>query len=154
MKNTCYCRHCDCLSNTAVAEATKQTSRALLDWTPTPTTGIYVALEKGWYEEEGIDLKIITPSNTTVEAVVGAGKVDFGISFQEYVTSSRLEGVPIVSIAAVIQHNTAAFVSLKDSGIKSPKDFVGKRYGGWGLPIEQAILKSFINYDGGKGEPK
>ena len=135
----------------------KQENRSvqlLLDWTPnTNHTGIFVALEQGWYEEEGIDLKIITPQNTTVEAVVGAGKVDFGISFQEYVTSSRLEGVPIVSIAAVIQHNTAAFVSLKDSGIETPRNFVDKRYGGWGLPIEQAILKSMINFDGGKGEP-
>lgn len=133
----------------------KRSVQLLLDWTPnTNHTGIYVALEKGWYEDEGIDLKIITPQNTTVESVVGAGKIDFGISFQEYVTSSRLEGVPIVSIAAVIQHNTAAFASLQKSGIKTPRDFVGKRYGGWGLPIERAILQSMIQYEKSQGEPR
>ncbi len=130
-------------------------AQLLLDWTAnTNHTGIYVALEKGWYKDEGIELKIITPSNTAVETVVGSGKVDFGISFQEYVTSSRLQGVPIVSIAAVIQHNTASFAALPESGIKSPRDFVGKRYGGWGLPIERAILETLIKADQGKGEPR
>lgn len=123
----------------------------LLDWVPnTNHTGIYVALDKGWYKEEGIELNVIQPSgNMSVEQVVGAGRADFGISFQEWVTSARVEGVPIVSLAAVIQHNTSGFASLADKGIKRPRDFTGKSYGGWGLAIEKQILKSMINGDKG-----
>ncbi len=123
----------------------------LLDWVAnTNHTGIYVALDKGWYQKEGIDLNIIQPSgNMSVEQVVGAAKVDFGISFQEWVTSARVQGVPIVSLAAVIQHNTSGFASLAEKNITRPRDFTGKSYGGWGLEIEKEILKSLSNGDGG-----
>ncbi len=123
----------------------------LLDWVPnTNHTGIYVAFDKGWYEEEGIELNIIEPSgNMSVEQVVGAGRADFGVSFQEWVTSARIEDVPVVSLAAVIQHNTSGFASLASKEIERPRDFAGKSYGGWGLPIEKEILKSLINGDGG-----
>lgn len=125
----------------------------MLDWTPnTNHTGIYVAYDKGWFAEEGIDLEIITPAGVSVETVVGAGKADFGISFQEYVTSARIEEVPIVSIAAVIQHNTSGFVSLKDSGITKAADFAGRIYGGFGLQIEKEIISAMITYDGGDPE--
>jgi ABC-type nitrate/sulfonate/bicarbonate transport system substrate-binding protein len=123
----------------------------LLDWVPnTNHTGLYIALDKGWYQDEGLKVNIIQPSgNMSVEQVVGAAKADFGISFQEWVTSARVEGVPIVSLAAVIQHNTTGFAAVAGQGIKSPADFTGKSYGGWGLPIEKEILKSLINGDGG-----
>lgn len=126
----------------------------LLDWVPnTNHTGIYVALDKGWYEEEGLDLQIITPSdNMSVEQIVAVGRADFGISFQEWVTYARVQGVPLVSIAAVIQHNTSGFISLKDKNITRPKDFEGKTYGGWGMPIEEVILKAFVEGDGGDYE--
>lgn len=123
----------------------------MLDWTPnTNHTGIYVALAKGWYSEQGLDLQVIAPGGSaSVESVVGAGRANFGISFQEWVTSARIEGVPIVSIAAVLQHNTSGFASLKSAGIKRPADFAGKRYGGYGLPIEQAVLQGLMRADGG-----
>ncbi len=123
----------------------------LLDWVPnTNHTGLYVALDKGWFEEEGLKVNFIQPAgNMSVEQVVGAGKADFGVSFQEWLTSARVEGVPIVSIAAVIQHNTTGFASMADSGIKTPTDFNGKSYGGWGMPIEKEILKSLMDGDGG-----
>ncbi|HCF91880.1 MAG TPA: ABC transporter substrate-binding protein [Firmicutes bacterium] len=125
----------------------------MLDWTPNANhTGIYVAYDKGWFAEEGIDLEIIAPAGVTVETVVGSGKAEFGISFQEYVTSARIEGVPIVSIAAIIQHNTSGFISLKDRGITKAADFAGHSYGGFGLQIEKAIISAMITRDGGSPE--
>lgn len=125
------------------------TVRLMLDWTPnTNHTGIYTALEKGWFRREGLDVEIITPTDVSVEAVVGAGKADFGVSFQEYVTSARLQNVPIVSIAAVIQHNTSGFAALRSAGIAKAGDFAGHTYGGWGLPIEKAIIDAVMRRDG------
>lgn len=121
-----------------------------LDWTPnTNHTGLYVAKDKGYYEEVGLDVEIIQPANGTAEQLVAADQAQFGISYQESVTLARLEDIPIVSIATVIQHNTSGFGALKEKGIETPKDFEGKKYGGWGSPIEKATLKALMEkYDG------
>lgn len=123
----------------------------LLDWTPnTNHTGIYVALERGWYAQEGLDLKVLTPGDGgSVEQMVAAGKVNFGVSFQEWVTNARAAGLPLVSIAAVIQHNTSGFASLKGKKLTRPRDFGGRVYGGWGTPMENAILSELMTADGG-----
>lgn len=120
-----------------------------LDWTPnTNHTGLYVAKDKGFYEEMGLNVEIVQPAGGTSDQVVAADTAQFGISYQESVTFARLQEVPIVSIAAVIQHNTSGFASIKSKGIKTPKDFEGKKYGGWGSPVEVATLKALMEkYD-------
>jgi ABC-type nitrate/sulfonate/bicarbonate transport systems, periplasmic components len=116
-----------------------------LDWTPnTNHTGIFVAKDKGYFKEEGLDVDIIQPGQSTAEQLVAAGSAQFGISYQEGVTFSRLQNLPVVSIAAVIQHNTSAFAWPDTKGIKSPKDFEGKKYAGWGSPVEEATLKAIM----------
>lgn len=116
-----------------------------LDWTPnTNHTGLYVAKDKGYYEKVGLEVEIIQPASGTAEQLVAARQADFGISFQENVTFARLENIPIVSIATIIQHNTSGFASLKDKGIKTPKDFEGRKYGGWGTPMEEATIKALM----------
>jgi ABC-type nitrate/sulfonate/bicarbonate transport system substrate-binding protein len=123
----------------------------MLDWFPnTNHTGLYVALDKGWYSEEGLDVEIVQPAEgSTLVQVVAAGQADFGISYQEEVSYARAEEIPIVSVAAIIQHNTSGFASPQDRGIGRPKDFEGKRYGSWGSPIERAVLDVLMACDGG-----
>jgi len=58
--------------------------------------------------------------------MVATNTAQFGISYQEGVTFARASGAPLVSLAAVIQHNTSGFGSPKDKQIVSPKDFEGK----------------------------
>lgn len=128
----------------------KQKVTVLLDWVPnTNHTGLYVAKEKGYYDAEGLDVTLIQPGEGDAAAIVAAGKVDFAISGQESVTLARAKDIPLVSIATIIQHNTSAFASLKDSNINTMKDFEGKRYGGWGSPIEKAVIESAMNDAGG-----
>ncbi len=124
--------------------------RVGLDWTPnTNHTGLYVARDMGYYQEQGLDVEILgAQEGGTVEQLVAAGKLDFGISFQEAVTYARVEGVPIVSIAAIIQHNTSGFASRADEGITRPRDFAGKKYGAFGSPIEQATIRGLMECDG------
>ena len=122
----------------------------LLDWTPnTNHTGIYVAQEMGWYEEAGLNVDIIIPGESDVHQVVGTGSADFGVSYQEGTTFARVEGVPIVSVAAVIQHNTSGFASRGRAGIEQPMDLAGKRYGSFGSPIEYPTIDLLMECAGG-----
>jgi ABC-type nitrate/sulfonate/bicarbonate transport system substrate-binding protein len=120
----------------------------VLDWTPnTNHTGLYVAKDKGYFEEEGLDVEIIMPGEAGADQLVASGKSEFGVSYQESITQARIQDVPIVSIAAVIQHNTSGFASPADKNIQSPKDFEGKSYGGWGSPVEKAVIESIMKQE-------
>ena len=137
-------------SNTTNKQSEKELQKVsvVLDWTPnTNHTGLYVAKEKGYFEEQGLDVEIIMPGEAGADQLVASGNAEFGVSYQESITLARTQGVPIVSIAAVIQHNTSGFASPADLNITSPKDFEGKTYGGWGSPIEQAVLETLMNVD-------
>ena len=126
----------------------------MLDWSPnTNHTGLYVAREKGYFKDAGIDVEIVECAEAGAEASVADGKADFGVSFQDYLVpafsadeSSRL---PVTAVAAIIQHNTSGIISLKDSGITSPKGMEGHSYATWDMPIEQAIIKKVVTDDGG-----
>ena len=123
--------------------------KLLLDWTPnTNHTGIYVALDKGWYEEEGIDVTIIIPGEGDIYKAVAASAADFGVGYQEGLTLARAADIPVVSIAAIIQHNTSAFASRKEKGITSPADFAGTRYGGFGSPLERPMIDALMQCAG------
>lgn len=141
-------------NNAAPAEEQKEKKDSLkkvsvvLDWTPnTNHTGLYVAKEKGYFEDEGLDVEIITPGETGADQLVASGKAEFGVSYQEGITQARVQGVPLVSIAAIIQHNTSGFASPAEKNIKSPKDFEGKTYGGWGSPVEKSVISSLMNLE-------
>ncbi|HED24119.1 MAG TPA: ABC transporter substrate-binding protein, partial [Firmicutes bacterium] len=120
----------------------------LLDWTPnTNYSGLYAAIDKGYFAEENLQVEIIQAPGSVVQ-MVSASQAEFGVSYQEEVTYARLSGMPVVSIAAVIQHNTSGFASLGERGIKTPADFEGKSYGGWGSPVEEATIKALMDrYD-------
>jgi ABC-type nitrate/sulfonate/bicarbonate transport system substrate-binding protein len=116
----------------------------LLDWTPnTNFSGIYAAIDRGYYREEGLEVELVQAPGSVIQ-MVGANRAEFGFSFQEEVTFARLAEIPVVSIAAVIQHNSSGFIALKESGITSPADFEGKSYGGWGSPVEEATIRALM----------
>lgn len=130
------------------AEQAKKVT-VMLDWVPnTNHTGLFVALEKGWYKEQGLDVEIIQPAEGGTAQLVAANKADFGVGYQEDITMARANDVPVVSIAAIIQHNTSGFASKKEANITTPKDLEGKRYGGWGSPTEEAVIKAVMENNG------
>lgn len=123
----------------------------ILDWTPnTNHTGLYTALENGYYKDQGLDVEIVQPPEGGAASLVASGKADFGISYQEEVTYAKTsdDPLPIKAIAAVIQHNSSGFASPKDKNIKTPKDFEGKIYGGWGSESETAAIKAVMEKTG------
>ena len=132
---------------------TLQDVTLMLDWVPnTNHTGIYVAQANGYFVDTGLNVTIIEPGEVYAEHAVAAEVADFGVSFQEQVTLARADEVPIVSIAAIIQHNSSGFASRSELGAHSPRDWEGLRYGSFGSPIEPPTLQVLMNCDGGKFE--
>ncbi|MBO5520942.1 MAG: ABC transporter substrate-binding protein [Eubacterium sp.] len=134
-----------------VGAAELQPVTILLDWTPnTNHTGIYVAKELGYYEQAGLDVNIEVPYAETATQLVATGKGDFGISNTEDTLSaiSLKDPMPVKSVAAIIQHNTSGFVSLKEEGIESPADWAGKTYGGYGGTLEEKVVRKIAADNG------
>lgn len=124
----------------------------VLDWTPnTNHTGLYVALEKGWFREAGLDVEVVQPPEGGAEMLVGSGKAQFGVSFQDYLAPvlAGKDALPVTAVAAVIQHNTSGIVSRAGEGIHTPRGLEGKRYATWDLPVEKATLQTVMAADGG-----
>ena len=141
-----------CISACADKDSGNEKLTLVLDWTPnTNHTGFYVALEKGYYEELGIDLTIQQPPEDGASALVASGRAQFGIDFQDYLAPAYAtdEPLPITAVAALIQHNTSGIISVADKGITSPKEMEGHSYATWDLPTEKAIIRSCMEREGG-----
>jgi len=122
----------------------------MLNWTPNNHhAGIYAALERGWYAEEGLDVEVVEPAGGGADQVVGAGRAEFGLSQAESLLPAREQGVPVVSIATVLPTNDSALMALGGEGIARPRDLVGKTYGGFGGPLETALVRRLVTCDGG-----
>ena len=124
----------------------------VLDWTPnTNHTGLYVAQEKGYFEEAGLDVEIVQPPEDGAEVLVASGKAQFGVSFQDSMAAalSGDKALPISAVAAVIQHNTSGIISRKGEGMDTPKGMEGKSYATWNGPIELATLQQVVEKGGG-----
>ncbi|HYI24690.1 MAG TPA: ABC transporter substrate-binding protein, partial [Thermomicrobiales bacterium] len=121
-----------------------------LDWYPNANhAGIYMAKEKGHFEQAGLDVEIVVPSDpTTVLQTVGAGRDTFGISYHSEVLFARGQDVPIVSVAALVQHPLNCLIVLADSGIESPADLVGKSIANAGLPADEAFIQTILGDSG------
>lgn len=126
--------------------------RIVLDWTPnTNHTGLYVADKLGYFKDAGLDVEIMQPPEGSTTALVGAKGAEFGISFQDTLapTYASDNPMPVTAVAAIIQHNTSGIISLKETGIDSPKKMAGHTYATWDSPIELAIIKKVVEDDGG-----
>jgi putative hydroxymethylpyrimidine transport system substrate-binding protein len=120
-----------------------------LDWFPNANhTGLYVAMDRGYFEEEGIELQVYTPDDpATILATVGADKDDFGFEYQVGVLLARGQGVPVVSVAAIVQHPLNSVMALESSDIKRPRDLVGKTVGYPGIPTDPPLLRTMLEAD-------
>ncbi|MGT2912012.1 ABC transporter substrate-binding protein [Streptococcus cameli] len=125
----------------------------ILDWTPnTNHTGLYVALEKGYFEEEGVSVDIKLPSEDSSSDLVINGKAPFAIYFQDSMAKKLEKGAGITAVAAIVEHNTSGIISATQANITTPKDLVGKKYGTWNDPIELGMLETLVTEAGGDFE--
>ena len=123
-----------------------------LDWTPnTNHTGLYVALEKGYYKEAGLDVTIVQPPENGATQACSAGQAQFAIDAQDTLAPAFTSDTPmnVTAVAAIIQHNTSGIISLKGQGMDTPKGLEGKTYLTWNIPTELAIMENVVTKAGG-----
>ncbi len=114
------------------AKAPDKVTIALQWLTQCQFAGFYVALEKGYYREEGIDLTIRPgASDSNPVQLVSLGAAEFGTRWLADLVAAVDKGSPIVSVAQLLQSNGMVLIARADSGIRHPRDFVGKRVGIW-----------------------
>ncbi|MGL5543967.1 MAG: ABC transporter substrate-binding protein [Cetobacterium sp.] len=119
----------------------------ILDWYPNAVHSfLYTAIEKGYFEDEGIKLNIIYPSSPSDSLTLPAAKkADIGISYLNNVIIAKTnENVPIKSFGAVLQRSVNTVISLKEKNITSPKDFQNKIAGTSGGILSETYLNSMM----------
>ena len=123
-----------------------------LDYTPnTNHTGIYVAQEKGYFDEAGLKVTIQQPPADGADALIGAGGAQMGVTYQDYIANSLSSSnpLPYTAVAAIIQHNLSGIMSREEDHIVRPRDLNDRTYATWNLPVEQATIRSVMESDGG-----
>ena len=119
----------------------------VLDWYPNAIHSfLYVAQEKGYFADEGLNLVINFPANTNDGiSMPAAGKADIGIYYlQDAIQTAVEENVPIVSVGAVTQSSLNVVISLAKSGIKGAEDLAGKKIGYSGTALSEAQIASML----------
>lgn len=127
----------------------------VLDYSPNVNhTGLYVAQEKGWFAEEGVEVEFLPVPDDGSDALIGSGAADMGMTYQDYIANSlgADEPLPYTAVAAVVQHNTSGIMSRAEDGITSPAGMAGHRYATWNMPVEQATIKKLVEDDGASFE--
>ena len=115
-------------AQTAAPAATLDTVHLQLRWKHQfQFAGYYAAVEKGYYREEGLDVVLHAgaPDRQPVSEVL-SGRAQYAEGNSE-VLLARLQGQPLVALAAIFQHSPSVLLTLRSSGIASPKDLAGKR---------------------------
>ena len=146
-------------SNTAATAATTEQSaevKVALDWTPnTNHIGVYVAQQLGYYNEQGITVKLLPYASTAPETLVSTGAAQFGFSYSNGIAFARAAGLDVVQVfASIAKQQYLLAYRADDPSIKAPKDLDGKTYAGFGTPSEESEVATVIKADGGAGDFK
>lgn len=136
---------------TEPASDTKDKLSIMLDWYPNAVHSfIYVAQEKGYFADQGLDVDIQMPADTNDSLkLVAAGKIDLALSYQPQILLARSENIPVRSIAAVVRHPLVHLLTEANGNVRSPKDLEGKTVGYSSIPLYDAMVRTMISQDGG-----
>jgi ABC-type nitrate/sulfonate/bicarbonate transport system substrate-binding protein len=127
----------------------EQDARLLLDFAPNAIhAGIYLALQRGYDEAEGVRLDVEPPGQSTdgIKAVL-SGQQDMAIVDIHDLAIARAKGKDVVGVMALVQTPLAAL--LTQPAITRPRELEGRKAGVTGLPSDDAVLDSIVAGDGG-----
>jgi NitT/TauT family transport system substrate-binding protein len=143
------------LGGTAFADGHANSVTLQLQWvTQSQFAGYYVALDKGFYTEEGLDVTILSggPDIAPPQVLAGGG-ADVMLNWMPSALAAREKGLPVVNIAQPFKTSGLMLTCWKDTGITSVEDFKGKTIGVWFFGNEYPFLswmsQAGISTDGG-----
>ncbi|WP_353344436.1 ABC transporter substrate-binding protein [Litorivita sp. NS0012-18] len=125
------------------------TVKLQLQWvTQAQFAGYYVALEKGFYDDEGLEVTILPggPDIAPPQVLAGGG-ADVMLNWMPSALAAREKGLPVVNIAQPFKTSGLMLTCWKDTGITSPQDFKGKTIGVWFFGNEYPFL-SWMSQEG------
>lgn len=117
-------------------------------WSPQAQfAGYYVAKEKGFYRERGMDVEIL-PSGPSISApgALADGKADFAVLWLSQALQNRSKGIGLVNIGQMVRRSGLMFVARKSGGIIKPEDIDGRKVGLWDGDLRlqgEAFIKKY-----------
>ena len=131
------------VSGTAGAEKLK----LMLDWFPNVDhLPLYVAKEKGYFSELGIEVDIISPSETSDALKLAAsGNIDLAVSYQPQTVIGADQGLSVKVVAPLVRHPLTTLLFLDDTAIQTPVDLSGKKIGYTVPGLMDVLLKAFAD---------
>ena len=117
----------------------------MLDWTPNPDhVGFYEARDTGLFGRAGLDVAIRVPSDPTAPLkLVGAGRSDLAVSYEQELFFAAAKKLPVVAVAAVVPQPLNSFMAIEPQ-IRSLRDLEGRTIGITGVPSDYAMLDTAL----------
>lgn len=123
----------------------------VLDFVPNAVhSGIYAARREGYYDDEGIELTVRQPGESTdAPRLLEAGRADFAILDIHDLGIARERGLDVVGVMPIVQRPLAAVIVRDDGSLRRPRDLEDHTVGVTGLPSDEAVVDSEVSADGG-----
>jgi putative hydroxymethylpyrimidine transport system substrate-binding protein len=136
------------LSASSLRAADKLT--VMLDWFPNVDhLPLYVAVQEGLFDDEGLEVEILSPSATTDALKLAASNnVDLAISYAPQVIMGASEGLEITVVGRLVEHPLSVLLFLEGRGIEKPKDLEGKTVGYTVPGMMDILLEAFAKKNG------
>jgi putative hydroxymethylpyrimidine transport system substrate-binding protein len=121
-----------------------------LDWYVNPDhAGIYTALDRGYFEQAGLDVNPQVPSDPAAPIkLVAAGRVDLAVSYEPEVLLAHEQGLEVEAVAALVGSPLTSLISLPQGDIASAADLAGKTVGTAGIPYQSDYLETIAQFAG------
>ncbi len=119
-----------------------------LDYTPWGAhVPLYVAQSRGYFRRQGLQVAIRVPANLSDPLkLVAHDPHALGIGYMSDVVTAESQGLPVESVAALVQHHLNCIMTLRSSGITSPRQLAGKSIGAAETPADNVILNTVFKH--------
>jgi putative hydroxymethylpyrimidine transport system substrate-binding protein len=130
----------------ATVASPQQQMTLTLDWTPNPDhVGIFDAQQTGLFTRAGLAVTIHSPSDPTAPLkLVGVGRSDLAVSYEQELFFAAAKKVPVVAVAAVVPQPLNSFMAIEPQ-VKSLRDLKGRTIGITGVPSDYATLDTALH---------